>query len=36
MNNKSEIVVNNKSDVLNLISRLFCIAVFAIGVLNTL
>ncbi len=36
MNNKSEVTMNNKSNVLNIISWLFGIAVFAIGVVNAL
>ena len=35
MNNKSEVAMNNKSNVLNIISWLFGIAVFAVGVINT-
>lgn len=35
MNNKSEITVNNKSIVGNIISWIFGIAFFAIGVINT-
>jgi hypothetical protein len=34
MNNKSEIVMNNKSNVWNIISWLFGVAVFAIGIVN--
>ncbi len=34
MINKSEVTMNNKSNVLNIISWLFGIAVFAIGVVN--
>ena len=34
MNNKSEVSMNNNSSVRNLISWLFGIAVFAIGILN--
>src|SRR5687768_6027921 len=34
MNNKSEIMINNKSNVWNIISWLFGIAVLAIGLLN--
>jgi hypothetical protein len=35
MNNKSEIVVDKKNYVLNIISWLFGLVVFAIGVVNT-
>jgi hypothetical protein len=35
MDNKSEVIVNNKSNVLNIISWLFGITVFAVGVVNT-
>ena len=35
MNNKSEITMNNKSIVLDIISWLFGIVFFAIGVVNT-
>ena len=35
MNNKSEVIVNNKSNVLNVINWLFGIAVLAVGVINT-
>lgn len=34
MNNKSEVIMNNHSSVRNLISWLFGITVFAIGILN--
>ncbi len=35
MSNKSEIVMNNKSIVLNIISWIFGVVFFAIGVVNT-
>ena len=35
MNNKSEVTMNNPSNVLNLISWLFAIVFFAIGFVNT-
>ncbi len=35
MNNKSEVIMNNKSNVGNIISWLFGIVFFAIGVVNT-
>ncbi|HKZ67666.1 MAG TPA: hypothetical protein VJ111_14970 [Chitinophagaceae bacterium] len=35
MNNKSEVNMHNKSDVLNIISWLFGTAVLAVGLINT-
>ena len=35
MNNKSEVIKNNKSIVLNIISWLFGMAVLAVGLINT-
>ena len=35
MNNKSEVTMHNKSDVLNIISWLFGTAVLAVGLINT-
>ena len=35
MSNKSELIINNKLNVLNIISWLFGMAVLAIGIINT-